>query len=96
MKNILVGMMLIGFAFMIGCTGVDGERVLEPDGHHGYMITCRLGSPWRCVEEAETRCAEVSASFKPVISSNEQDNSKVYPGMIQRGQKWFLNVQCVK
>lgn len=77
---------------LLGCEGVESSTVREPDGSHGVMVKCRLGSPWRCLEELETYCPR---GYTPISGQVEGETvSPLSPGLFQRGQTWFIHAKC--
>lgn len=92
MKRPLFVAMVIAIS---GCSsGVESVVVQEPDGSHGMIAKCRLGSPWRCLDEVTEFCPH---GYAPVSEPGHDDNvSPLSPGLLQRGQTWFIHVRCGK
>lgn len=81
---------VLGVLVSACAAGVESAVIREPDGSTGLMVKCRLGSPWRCMEEVNTYCPE---GYTP-ISDDGAPKSPLSPGLFQRGQTWFIHVKC--
>lgn len=79
-------------ALIAGCSGASATRTTEADGSYGIAVSCRLGSPWRCMDEIAEWCPHgYMALNEPAPAGNHTSAS---PYLVQEGPHWTMRVRC--